>query len=197
MLFLHHRRLFLLCQLEVTLSEVCQVWMVSYCFYCVSSTWMSPHLLLTNSTSSRFSVPHLFSGLPDSTAELSDLLSVWSVSAHFTARLCSISRENLWQKSDFWSRCGCFSEGMCRTEIQPAFVQVLIQIRALESLFASLQKISWAYSSLLHKPQPISTVSGEINILNKGGIQSTNVIYGRRRAETLIHLEMDSMPSSN
>lgn len=76
------------------------------------------------------------------------------IAARFPARLCSISQENLWQKSDteFWSRCGRL-HWRDVLECNPAggFMRVLVQLRAQEGGFALpfFWKISCAHSLLL------------------------------------------------
>lgn len=123
------------CQLAVTLSEVCQVRMVSYCFYCISSTWMSSHLLIINSISNTLSIPHLFSGLPRQhckTIRLAFHLQLLQLSSQpaFAVLVRKTSGASL--MLNFEADVAIFIEGMCWSEIQWVFfMQVLIEIRAL------------------------------------------------------------------
>lgn len=77
-----------------------------------------------------------------------------AIAARFPARLCSISQENLWQKSDteFWSRCGRLHwRDVLEWNLAGGFKQVLIQIRAQEGVLTLpfFWKISCAHSLLL------------------------------------------------
>lgn len=112
------------CQLAVSLSEVCQVRMVSYCFYCISSTWMSSHLLIINSISNTLSIPHLFSGLPRQhckTIRLAFHLKSLQLSSQpaFAVLVRKTFGKSL--MLNFEADVAIFIEGMCWSEIQWVF----------------------------------------------------------------------------